>query len=247
MAGLYETNRLLSLLGGLQDNTLASGFGGLAPYAPPIKRKVFFSFHFDDVMRVNNVRQAWKIDHPDNQLMRSFYDSSLWENKKLEGDNAVKELIRKNVQYTSAVCVLIGTETWSRQWVKYEIARSVIDGRGLLGVHINSINHHQRRQPDSLGFNPLRLLGIYKSPTGKFYLYENRHVVLNHMAGQTEWQWLQYQDYTLPVPLPRYLSEPSVGYIMPLSANADEYNYITQDGHKNIGAWIDRAAQRAGR
>ena len=45
------------------------------------KRKAFFSFDYDDVMRVNIVRQAWKIDHPDNALMRSFYDSSLWESQ----------------------------------------------------------------------------------------------------------------------------------------------------------------------
>ena len=45
--------------------------------------------HYDDIMRVNVVRNAWKIDHPDNALMRSFYDSSLWESRKLEGDDAV--------------------------------------------------------------------------------------------------------------------------------------------------------------
>jgi hypothetical protein len=76
----------------------------------------FFSFDYDDVMRVNNVRQAWKIDHPDNALMRSFYDSSLWESRKAEGDDAVKRLIRDGVQYTSAICVLVGTNTWSRRW-----------------------------------------------------------------------------------------------------------------------------------
>jgi hypothetical protein len=43
------------------------------------KRKAFFSFHWDDIMRVNVVRNAWKIGHPDSALMRSFYDSSLWE------------------------------------------------------------------------------------------------------------------------------------------------------------------------
>jgi MTH538 TIR-like domain (DUF1863) len=218
---------------------------GAAPQAK--KRKVFFSFHFDDVMRVNNVRNAWKIEHPDNQLMRSFYDSSLWESKKLGGDLAVKDLIRKGVEYTSAVCVLIGTETWSRRWVKYEIARSVVDERGLLAIHLNSLNHHQRRQPDPLGFNPLHLLGIYKSPTGKFYLLEKRQVVTNPLTGSTEWQWLEYQDYTLPVSLPRYLGEPSVGYVMPLSAGACEYDFVARNGHKNIGAWIDHAAQAAGR
>jgi hypothetical protein len=66
-------------------------------------------------MRVNNVRNAWKIDHPDSALYRSFQDSSLWESKKLEGDDSLMRLIREGVQYTSAVCVLIGTHTWSRR------------------------------------------------------------------------------------------------------------------------------------
>ena len=214
---------------------------------PTKKRKVFFSFHFDDVMRVNNVRNAWKIDHPDNALMRSFYDSSLWESKKLEGDASVKDLIRQGVQYTSAVCVLIGTDTWSRRWVKYEIARSVIDERELLAVHLNGLNHHQRRQPDTLGYNPLQLLGIYKSSTDKLYLYEYRNVGTNQLTGQADWRWQQYQDYTSPVALPRYLVEPAVGYVTPLSHAAREHDFAAQEGHKNIGAWIDNAAQAVGR
>jgi hypothetical protein len=51
--------------------SLASLLGAVAKAQ---KRKVYFSFHFDDIMRVNNVRQAWKIDHPDAPEIRSFYD-----------------------------------------------------------------------------------------------------------------------------------------------------------------------------
>ena len=65
-------------------------FGSLAP---AVKRKAYFAFHYDDIMRVNNVRNAWKISHPDSDLNRSFYDSSLWESKKLQGDEALKRLI----------------------------------------------------------------------------------------------------------------------------------------------------------
>ena len=221
-----------------------SPFGTLAP---AIKRKAYFAFHFDDIMRVNNVRNAWKIDHPDSVFNRSFYDSSLWESKKLEGDEAVKRLIREGVGYTSAVCVLVGTEAWSRRWVKYEVARSVIDGRGLLAVHLNGLTHHQRRQPDALGFNPLRMLGVLKSHSGQFYLYEQRCVVLNQLTGQGEWQWHQYSDYTQAVPLPRYLRAPDAGYVMPLSTATTEYDYVANEGHKNIGGWIDHAAQAVGR
>src|SRR5262245_59508082 len=105
----------------------------------PTKRRAFFSFHYDDIMRVNNVRNAWKIDHTDSPLNRNFYDSSHWESKKLTSPDQIKNLIREGVEYTSAVCVLVGSETWKRRWVKYEIARSVIDERGLLAVHINGL------------------------------------------------------------------------------------------------------------
>jgi hypothetical protein len=208
-----------------------------------VKRKVFFSFHFDDLWRVNNVRQCWKIIDP---TMRGFYDRSLWESKRLEGAEALKRLIRVSMEHASAVCVLIGTHTWSRRWVKYEIARSVVDKRGLLAVHVNGLNHHHRRTPDQRGFNPLHLMGVFHSANGKFYLYEKREE-FNQLTGQNEWQWLPYNDYTNEVSLPRYLKSPQIGYVMPLATGAHEYDFVAGMGHKNIGAWIDSAAERAGR
>jgi hypothetical protein len=197
-------------------------------------------------MRVNNVRNAWKIDHPDSLFLRSFYDSSLWESKKLEGDGAVKNLIRKGVQYTSAVCVLVGTDTWSRRWVKYEIARAIIDGRGLLAVHINGLNHHQRKIPDNRGLNPLYLMGVCRRASGNYYFYENE-LVQNLRTQQYEWQWKPYTDYTFTVKLPPYLTAPSVDYIVRLSAGTKEYDFVVGEGHKNIGRWIDAAAMSVGR
>jgi hypothetical protein len=69
--------------------------------------------------------------------------------------------------------------------------------------------------------------------------------VLGH--SQWHWQWQWYADYTLPVPLPRYLRPPNVNEVIPLSAGAGEYDYVTGYGHQNIGAWIDQAAQAVGR
>lgn len=214
-------------------------------YSPAIsigtKRRVFFSFHYDDIMRVNNVRNAWKITHPDSAARRSFYDSSLWEAKKLEGDEAVKRLIREGVEYTSAVCVLIGSYTWNRRWVRYEIARAIIDGRGLLGVHINGLNHHERRAPDAFGPNPLDNMAIGRVQEGllstpKYYLYE--------------WSlgaWQRYADYQSAVPIPRWLPETMIGDRLQLSQITQTYDYCRHDGHKNIGAWVDAAATKAGR
>jgi|ERR1019366_3807294 MTH538 TIR-like domain (DUF1863) len=237
MAGIFDSYNALSGRYGL-GNSASTLLGSLAP---PIKRKAFFSFHFDDVMRVNVVRNAWKISHPDNALMRSFYDSSLWESRKLEGPESLKQLIRDGVNNTSAICVLVGSDTWSRRWVRYEIARAVIDGRGLLAVHLNSINHHQTRTPHTRGQNPLAHMAVGKVQPSHlsapvYYLFE-----------WTSQGWLRYQDHAASVSLPPWLSDQAPGCVTPLSYGAEEYDYILQDGHKNIGAWIDRAAQRSGR
>src|SRR5664280_1981508 len=83
-----------------------------------------------------------------------------------------------------------------------------------------------RQQPDPLGFNPLHLMGVHKSHSEKFNLYEKREVIVNYLTGQREWQWHPYQDYTQAVRLPRYLKEPDVGYVMPLASAVDEYDYV---------------------
>jgi hypothetical protein len=222
----------------------------LKPVAPETKRRVFFSFHFDDIMRVNNVRNAWKIAHPDSSLNRSFFDSSLWESRKRLGPEGIKQLIRAGVLRTSAVCVLAGSMTWNRRWVKYEIARAIIDGRGLLTVHINNVNHHQTKGPHPLGLNPLAHMGVAKLQSNKlvpprYFLYE-MELVLDGDGAVIE-QWRPYADYTLPVKKPAWLDDPPIDHVMPLAVNAAEYDYELDHGHCDIGSWIDQAATQAGR
>ena len=220
------------------------------PVAPEIKRKAFFSFHFDDIMRVNNVRNAWKITHPDASSNRSFFDSSLWETRKLVGPEGIKQLIRSGVLRTSAVCVLAGSITWDRRWVKYEIARAIIDGRGLLTIHLNSINHHLTKGPHPLGLNPLAHMGIAKLQPNRrlppqYYLYEMK-LVPDGYGGVIE-QWSRYSDHTAPVKKPAWVTDIGVDHVMPLSVDAAEYDYELEHGHRNIGSWIDKAAKQAGR
>jgi hypothetical protein len=220
------------------------------PVAPETKRKAFFSFHFDDIMRVNNVRNAWKITHPDSSSNRSFYDSSLWEERKITDPESIKQLIRAGVLGTSVVCVLAGSTTWDRRWVKYEIARTVADGRGVLTVHLNGINHHQTKGPHPRGLNPLARMGIAKlqpnnRPPPQYYLYEMK-LVLDRYGGVVE-QWGRYGDYMQPVKKPAWLTDPGVNRVMPLSVDATEYDYEQDHGDRNIGNWIDQAAKQAGR
>jgi hypothetical protein len=247
MLGNLERQRRTILGGGLLPPP-APRLGSLASlYATPIKRRAFFSFHFDDVMRVNNVRQSWRLHNAGTILVPSFTDSSLWESKQLEGDEALKRLIREGVEHTSAICVLAGTDTWLRRWVRYEIARAIIDKRGLLTVYINGLKHHQRRCADPHGPNPLDYIAVGKDRFGCYHIYEKRLVLENFSLQQYRWEWQRYEDHTQSVTLPAYLRDPQPGYVMPLSSGAAAYCYAMQDGSKNIGVWIDRAAQEVGR
>ncbi|MGE3986727.1 TIR domain-containing protein [Pseudorhodoplanes sp.] len=227
------------------------GLTNLVPTTPkpalpvvPVKRKVFFSFHYKDIIRVNNIRMAWNIDHPDRDIKRNFYDKSLWESAETKGREALKSLIRNGMKGSSTVCVLIGSETWDRPFVKYEIARSLVESKGLFAVHINGLNHHHRKAPDPFGFNPLHLMGVYKAPNGSHYIAEKRNVVVNYLTGQAEWQWQQYGEYTAPITRPRYLPEMATNEVVPLSQGTVEYYY---DPKNDLGSWIDQAARAVGR
>jgi hypothetical protein len=137
-----------------------------------------------------------------------------------------------------------------RQWVRYEIARAIIDGRGLLGVHLNSIKHHQTLTPHTKGNNPLEFMAVGKVQENvlaipRYYLYE-KLAMPNGLCGY-KWEWHPYSDYTLAVSRPPWLADMQHGWVKPLSHNAGVYDYVANDGHKNIGSWIDSAAIAAGR
>jgi hypothetical protein len=214
---------------------------------PEVKRKVYFAFSFGDIVRVNNVRQIGKIGPRESRNARTFYDRSIWERRRITNDEGLKNLMRNGVKHSSAVCVLIGTDTWDSRWVKYEIARAVIDERGLFGVHINSLNHNVRRAPDPWGYNPLHLMGVYRALNGKFYLWEKCVVIKNVETGEVGWEWQAYEDYADPIPLPRYIIDVGVQRVMPLSWVTRQYDFIVDAGRKNLGAWIDAAASQVGR
>lgn len=228
-----------------------------APYVPPpkpkpivpqTKRKGFFSFHYDDIIRVNNVRNAWKINCPGREDKRQFYDRSLWESVRRKNPDGLKSLIRRGMEHASVVCVLVGTHTWSRPWVRYEIARAVVEKKGLLTVHINGLRHHQRLTADANGENPLDYMGVGCPKQGIYYLYEHiGRPVLQYGQMVMQWQWERYSKYSMAVPVPKYMQAPAEGKVVPLSAVTSSYDYVGGKGHENIGSWIDTAALRAWR
>jgi len=116
-------------------------------------RRVFLSFHYHDLWRVNVVRNSGVIE---GLSAAGFHDESLWEEAKRRGDDAVRRLIDSGLNGTSATVVLIGAETANRRYVSYEIEKSLARGNGLLGLRINNIKDRDGRA-DPAGAVPVAL------------------------------------------------------------------------------------------
>ncbi|KMN78964.1 molecular chaperone Tir [Chromobacterium sp. LK11] len=99
-----------------------------------MKRKVFYSFHFDnDVMRVHQIRNMGILDGDEPA------NPNTWEQIK-RSEQGVKNWIDKNLHGKSCLVVLIGSQTANRPWVKYEIQRAWELGKAVVGVHIHRLN-----------------------------------------------------------------------------------------------------------
>ena len=79
------------------------------------------SHYANDVMRVQQIRNIGMVEG------NSPVSPNEWEQVKRSGDSAIEKWIDDNMKYRSCVVVLIGEETASRPWVKYEIRKAWSD------------------------------------------------------------------------------------------------------------------------
>lgn len=209
-----------------------SGFG--AGLMQPLKRRVFFSFHYqNDIWRVNQIRQSWRYQHENQREAEGFFDASIWESAKRTSPESLKTLIRENIKNTSVTCVLAGQETFQRRWVRYEIARSIVKGNGLFTVTISNMLD-QKRYSSPAGDDPLNHMAVYKVPDGRILLAE-RDIVTG--------QWKSYDDYNQAVSLPSSWQKPTSTSVITLSNYATRYDYVYDNGRENFAAWVRSAAE----
>jgi hypothetical protein len=191
--------------------------------------RVFFSFHYQDVIdfRANVVRNHW-LTKPDREAA-GLYDASLWENTKSRGgDAALKRLINSGLENTSNSCVLIGSQTWQRPWVRYEILKSFMRGNHLFGVHINSIKG-QDGLTKLQGPNPFLYVGVTFSNDGC-------EATLWEVVGA---DWTRYEKiegcatYTC-----NQVPEPHRGKGYNLSNFCTVYDWNKSDGFNNFTSWV---------
>lgn len=97
------------------------------------RRRVFFSFHYArDAWSVGQIRNSW-VARPSHEA-QPFLDKAKWEQIKKRGDQAIRTWINAQLTGTSVTVVLIGPQTLNRRWVRYEIDRTLQQGKGLIGI-----------------------------------------------------------------------------------------------------------------
>jgi hypothetical protein len=115
-------------------------------------RRVFFSFNYaEDAWRAGQVRNCQVVAGDDE--WRGFVDAADWESIRRGSDQAVENWIDRQMKGTSVTVVLIGENTHSRRWVRYEIARSIDERKGLLGIRIHKLKNHSK-ETARFGQNP---------------------------------------------------------------------------------------------
>jgi hypothetical protein len=139
-------------------------------------RSIFFSFHYQrDIFRVNIVRNHYLTKGGYN--IAGYWDHSLWESLKKEGDLAIKRMINQGLKSTSVTVVLIGAETSTRRWVNYEVQKSYERGNGMIGIYIHNI-------PSINGYTDF----LGKNPFDNFYiLYNGQNVYFSQIYPTYDW------------------------------------------------------------
>jgi hypothetical protein len=190
-------------------------------------KRVFFSFHYKDVIefRANVVRNHW-VSKADREVA-GYFDASVWEEARKTSDFALTRLIDSALENTSTTCVLVGSETYARPWVRYEIIKSICRGNRVFAVHINGIEDKDEKTKPN-GPNPFDFLGLKYSIDGKkvavFEAQSGKWVACAKIPGCT-------LEETAP--------ERYCGKFFSLSSLGHKiYCWTADDGYNNFATWV---------
>jgi|SRR6478672_2535225 len=190
-------------------------------------KRVFFSFHYRDVIdfRANVVRQHW-LTKPDRDDA-GFFDASIWGNAQLSGSVGIKRVINAALMRTSVTCVLIGSQTYARKWVRYEIMKSFLKGNRLFSLHINSIRGRDQLVKPR-GPNPLAQLGVTYSGNGLT-------VTLWELVSG---EWKEYVEIGGSASYKVSVGPEYRGRGFNLAQWYPEYDWVASDGYRNFSSWV---------
>jgi len=132
-------------------------------------RRVFFSFDYRYVWKVNQIRNIPNIT---GTSVAGFQDASLWEEAKKKGDKEIKRLIDAALVNTSVTVVLVTYGTSQRKYINYEIDQSLKKGNGLVAVQIHHLKD-QNGQTGSAGAIPSQI----EENGFRAYKYSNKELL----------------------------------------------------------------------
>jgi len=190
-------------------------------------KRVFFSFHYQDVsdFRANVVRNHHQLQSRD---IAGYFDASIWESAKKQGSTALKRLINKGLDNTSNTCVLIGSDTYTRPWVRYEILKSFVRRNNIFAVHVNCIKGKDKLIK-KLGKNPLDYVGVYPTAKGKLSLVQKS-------VSTGKWEYYTEIEGKHSFDISHNLT---IKKIYPLSKlDRKTYYWYKDDGYNNFSTWL---------
>lgn len=132
-------------------------------------RRVFFSFDYRHVWKVNQIRSMTNVI---GTAAAGFQDASLWEEAKKKGDKAIKNMIDNALKNTSVTVVFVTRGTKDRKYINYEIDQSLERGNGLVAVQIHHLKN-QLGQTGSAGAIPSQI----EANGFKAYKYTNKEAL----------------------------------------------------------------------
>jgi len=206
-------------------------------------RRVFFSFDYENVsdFRVNVVRNA-RFTNGESY----FVDNSMWEKAKTKGEAALQKLIDDGLTGSSVTAVLIGSNTYGRKWVKYELIKSFTLGRGILGIHINRIKGKDQ-YIESKGPNPFECLRLTVDSEGKRIYFEE-------LVDRKWREFKLFPDDNNKVSNTKHFSlgdkynENQCGKTYKFSELGFRTRcWVNDNAKENLGSWIEEAVNSAGR
>lgn len=187
-------------------------------------KRVYFAFHYQDVIdfRANVVRKHNALTSAESA---GYFDASIWEESQKKGDLALKRMINSELDNTSVTAVLIGSQTYARTWVRYEIFKSIEVGNYVLGIHINSIKGKDEKTKNQ-GPSPLDYCGLRVSDDGS-----TGTPIVWKDGG---WYYFSKLDgFSI-----RNQPEMYRGKNIQLSTWFPTYDWAANDGNRNFKDWI---------
>ena len=123
--------------------------------------------------------------------------------------------------------MLIGSQTYERPWVRYELLKSFKRGNNLFGVHINSIKSKDGTTKIK-GPNPLEYVGVTFSESGLIAtLWEKKND-----------KWVEYDKIDGSASYRVEVAQKYRGNGYNLARFYSVYDWVADDGFNNFAGWV---------